>query len=147
MSTGPRARLVPRGTGPRLNEPGGVPCPFAVRGFRLWLGVPGGNSGPDDMDRTLDQFTAGQTVRITQQIPRQRGAWTSTTVGIVVGYERRETGSWFAHARHDRLWLDRLVLKKDDGEIVFCNLDAYSRVELLAEAAPVNATPVGGSPA
>ncbi|MBI5763401.1 MAG: hypothetical protein HZA51_07745 [Planctomycetes bacterium] len=28
------------------------------------------------------------------------------------------TGSWFAHGKNDRLWLNRLRLLKDDGEVV-----------------------------
>ena len=55
--------------------------------------------------------------------------------GTLEAMEQRKTGSWFAHAKDDRLWLDRLVLKKDDGEIVVCNLDAYSRVEVVDEDA------------
>ena len=38
--------------------------------------------------------------------------------------------SWFAHSKNDRLWLDRLVIKKDDGEITTLNLDEFSRVEI-----------------
>ncbi|MBX3315584.1 MAG: hypothetical protein KF902_01830 [Phycisphaeraceae bacterium] len=41
------------------------------------------------------------------------------------------TGSWFAHSKDKKLWLDRLELKKDDGEIVVVNLDRYSRVEIV----------------
>lgn len=60
----------------------------------------------------------------------------STSVeGSVVRYEQSKTGSWYAHAKDDRLWLDRLILKKDDGEIVYLNLDQYSLVEPLAARA------------
>jgi major membrane immunogen (membrane-anchored lipoprotein) len=48
-----------------------------------------------------------------------------------VGYEQSKTGSWFAHSKDDRLWLDRLEVTKDDGEIVTLNLDRYSVVEAL----------------
>ncbi len=34
-------------------------------------------------------------------------------------------------AKDDKLWLDRLVLRKDDGEVVVCNLDSYTRVEMI----------------
>ena len=37
-----------------------------------------------------------------------------------------ETGSWFAHSRNDRLWLDRLEIQKDDGEITTLNLVMWS---------------------
>lgn len=81
-----------------------------------------------------DSFEPGQKVAVTQQIPRGGGVWTSRVVGEVVKFEQRKTGSWFAHAKGDRLWLDRLTLRKEDGEIVECILDANTRVDHLGEA-------------
>ena len=82
------------------------------------------------MPQSIDsQIKVGHRVRVTQQV--QHREWTAVTEGIVEAHEQRKTGSWYAHAKDDKLWLDRLVLQKDDGEIVVCNLDAYSRVELL----------------
>lgn len=74
-------------------------------------------------------YAPGQRVRVTQQTPRQAGSMATTVEGTVVRYEQSTTGSWFAHAKADRLWLDRLVLRKDDGEVVYLNLDQYSAVE------------------
>jgi hypothetical protein len=34
-----------------------------------------------------------------------------------------------SHSKDGKLWLDRLVLKKDDGEMAFINLDQYTVVE------------------
>ena len=51
-------------------------------------------------------------------------------LGTVISYGQQETGSWYAHSKDDRLWLDRLVLKKDDGELTSLNLDDYSHVEI-----------------
>ena len=84
------------------------------------------------MATTKDEFQPGQRVLVTQQIPQQRGTITSKTEGVVVRFEQKKTGSWYAHAKDDKLWLDRLVLRKDDGEIVVCNLDAYTHIEKLA---------------
>ncbi len=81
------------------------------------------------MAKPTDQFSPGQKVVVTQQIPQRDEVWTTRVVGEVVRYEQKKTGSWFAHAKDDKLWLDRLVLKKEDGEIIVCNLDAYTRVE------------------
>jgi hypothetical protein len=86
------------------------------------------------MPAPTDQFKSGQRVLVTQQIPQRDDNWSIRVEGSVVGYEQRKTGSWYAHAKDDRLWLDRLVLRKDDGEIVVCNLDRYTRVEELAPA-------------
>lgn len=92
------------------------------------------------MMRTADQFTPEQRVRVTQQIPQRDTVWTTSFEGVVQRFEQRKTGSWYAHARHHKLWLDRLILRKDDGEIVVCNLDPYTRVEVLADAPAADAS-------
>ena len=74
-------------------------------------------------------FAPGTRVRVTQQMPQTHAVWTATGEGTVCRYRQAQTGSWFAHAKDDRLWLDRLELKKDDGELVLLNLDRYSVVE------------------
>jgi hypothetical protein len=71
----------------------------------------------------------GTRVRVVQQLPHSDRVWTAATEGAVVRYRQAMTGSWFAHARGDRLWLDRLELRLDDGEIVTLNLDQYSVIE------------------
>lgn len=79
------------------------------------------------------EIRPGQRVRVTQQIAQRAGVWTTEIDGEVVSWRQVKTGSWFAHAKDDRLWLDRLELRRDDGEITICNLDQYSRVEILGE--------------
>lgn len=86
------------------------------------------------MPQTTDQFQPGQKVTVTQQIAQRDEVWTTKVTGTVLRVGQAKTGSWFAHAKDDRLWLDRLVLKKDDGEIVVINLDPYTHVELLDTA-------------
>ena len=81
------------------------------------------------------QLAPGARVRVTQQIAARHYAWASTVEGVVVDYSQKETGSWFAHSKDDKLWLDRLVLRKDDGEITTLNLDDYSNVQVLSPAA------------
>lgn len=83
------------------------------------------------MALSLDTFQPGQRVRVTQQVPRQLGTHIITVEGTVQRFGQATTGSWFAHSKDNKLWLDRLELKKDDGEIVVVNLDRYSRVEVL----------------
>ena len=58
-------------------------------------------------------------------------AFLAPVEGVVVEAKSRPTGSWFAHGEADRLWLDRIVLRKDDGEVSTLNLDEHSRVEVL----------------
>lgn len=76
-------------------------------------------------------FAPGTRVRVTQQMPAVRRVATTTLEGTVVRYRQSKTGSWFAHALHDRLWLDRLELRLDDGEVTVLNLDQYTVVEPL----------------
>ncbi len=74
----------------------------------------------------------GVRVRVTQQTPRARGdAWRTTVEGTVEAYGQEKSGSWFAHAKDDKVWVDRIRVRKDDGEIVVMNLDQYSRVEVI----------------
>jgi hypothetical protein len=77
-----------------------------------------------------NQLTPGKRVRVRQQIAARDYSWTADVRGTIVSYDQRPTGSWFAHSKNDKLWLDRLVLKKDDGEITTLNLDDYTNVEI-----------------
>jgi hypothetical protein len=81
------------------------------------------------------QLIPGARVKVTQQIAARDRTWTTEIRGTIVDYAQKETGSWFAHSRDDKLWLDRLVLKKADGEITTLILDDYSRVEVESTAA------------
>ncbi|MCA9294549.1 MAG: hypothetical protein KDA20_12120 [Phycisphaerales bacterium] len=73
----------------------------------------------------------GQRIRITQQLPFGQQTLTTSVEGVVVRVGQQKTGSWFAHAKDDKLWIDRVELKKDDGERVICNLDQYSAIDVL----------------
>ena len=74
-------------------------------------------------------------VKVTQQIAARNYTWTSDVVGTVVEYRQKQTGSWYAHSKDDKLWLDRLLIRKDDGELTTLNLDEYSHIEILGDAA------------
>lgn len=73
----------------------------------------------------------GQRVRITQQIVMGTQTTTAKVEGVVLAVGQQKTGSWFAHSKDHKLWLDRVQLRKDDGEVAFCNLDQNSRVEII----------------
>lgn len=83
---------------------------------------------------TTDSLAPGTRVRITKQVARQGNALTSSVEGTVLKAEQRKTGSWFAHSKDDRLWLDRLEITKDDGEIYVCNVDAHTVIEVVHAA-------------
>lgn len=81
---------------------------------------------------TPDTLTPGTRVRITKQVARQGSVPTNAVEGTVVLAEQRKTGSWFAHSKDDKLWLDRLQIEKDDGEIYICNVEAHTVIEVIA---------------
>ncbi len=78
-----------------------------------------------------DQLRPGTRVRVVKQVARQLRPLSSVVEGVVVRHEQRKTGSWFAHSKDDRLWLDRLVIRKADGELYVANLDGQSVVEIV----------------
>jgi len=75
------------------------------------------------------QLVPGARVRVTQQIAARDRTWTSEVRGTVVSYDQQPTGSWYAHAKGDKLWLDRLKLRKEDGELVTLVLDELSHID------------------
>jgi len=92
--------------------------------------------------RVIEAYEPGQRVTVVQQIPHRARTWTTRVTGTIVRAEQKKTGSWYAHSKDDKLWLDRLILKKDDGEIVTCVLDKYSRIEPLgAKVSPGDNVP------
>jgi len=86
-------------------------------------------------------YAPGSQVRVTQQIPQRDAVYTTTVTGKVLRQERQGTGSWYARNKNNKLWLDRLILEKADGEISVLNLDEYSRIELLDGPPPAHAVP------
>ncbi len=72
----------------------------------------------------------GTRVQVVQTIQRRDGQWDTQVEGVVVRHEDRPTGSWFAHAYKGKLWLNRLTIRKDDGEQVALCLDEHSKVIL-----------------
>jgi hypothetical protein len=80
-------------------------------------------------------YAPGTQVRITQQIPRRVDTYTTTVTGKVVRHERQNSGSWFARNKRNKVWLDRLIIQKADGEISILNLDEYTVVEVLSGSA------------
>ncbi|MEL7472772.1 MAG: hypothetical protein AAGK04_05580 [Planctomycetota bacterium] len=86
------------------------------------------NQGRGDL---LAVLRPGMRVRITRQMPRLTKSLETTVEGEVLRVGQQKTGSWFAHSKDNKLWIDRVELRKADGELVTCNLDQYSRVEVL----------------
>jgi hypothetical protein len=79
----------------------------------------------------LATYSKGTKVRVTQQVPRLTGVMATTLEGTVERFEQAKTGSWYAHSKDHKLWMDRLTVRKVDGELVVCNLDQYTNIEVL----------------
>ncbi len=92
------------------------------------------------MTTSLSRYDVGRRVRVTQQTPRQQGVFTTTVEGVILKFGQQKTGSWYAHGKDDKLWIDRLQLRKADGELVTLNLDRNSVVE-DADTAPTLPAP------
>lgn len=84
-------------------------------------------------ESTLEALRPGARVKITQQIAARHYSWNTEILGTVVSYEQKPTGSWYAHSRDDKLWLDRLTIRKADGELTTLNLDEYTHIEIVDE--------------
>ena len=76
----------------------------------------------------------GQRVRIIQEIVRREGNWQRELVGKVVWAKSEPTGSWFAHGKNDKLWLRRLRVEKENGELTTIVVDQHTRLEVLDDA-------------
>lgn len=96
-----------------------------------------------DQAQALKTYRPGQRVIITQQIPQRNQVLHARVEGEVVSFDRRKTGSWYAHAKDHKLWLDRLMLRKDDGEVVQCILDSHTRIEVVPDQGKASTTGVG----
>lgn len=82
---------------------------------------------------THGPLEAGDRVRVTQHIATRDGDWITHAEGRVVSREARPTGSWHAHGKNGKLWLERLRIEKDDGELVDLILDDRSEITLLGD--------------
>lgn len=79
----------------------------------------------------------GERVRVTQRVVTGRSTTETVVEGAVVTAERQKSGSWFAHAKDKKVWVDRVVIRLDDGELVTVNLDQHSSVEVVGGDAAV----------
>ncbi|MEM1354707.1 MAG: hypothetical protein AAGC44_13500 [Planctomycetota bacterium] len=97
--------------------------------------------------RPSDELIPGLRVRVTKQVARTQKAFVTTVEGVIRRHEQAKTGSWYAHAKDEKLWLDRLEIVKDDGEVYTCNIDAHTRIEVVPPPTPPDAPIETGEPA
>lgn len=70
-------------------------------------------------------------VRVTRRLERGEAGSRFVVEGEILRMGQQKTGSWYAHSKDKKLWLDRLELEKADGELVVVNLDEGALVELI----------------
>ena len=80
---------------------------------------------------TQPRIEPGTRIRVTQEIDRREGNWRNQVVGTVLSVEPAPTGSWHAHGKDDKLWLNRIRLEKQGGEITTIVVDRHTRIEPL----------------
>jgi hypothetical protein len=82
---------------------------------------------------SIDELKPGQRVRVTQAIDRREGDWIATTEGVVESVAVKKTAASYAHSKDAKLWLTRLTLRKEDGEISQLVIDSLAKIELLED--------------
>lgn len=83
------------------------------------------------MPTTRRELQPGTRVEVTQRTTRGEQVFTSTVVGTVLSRQTEPTGAWFAHEKGGKLLLDRLTLRKDDGEDTVLVLDGSTIIKVL----------------
>ncbi len=78
-----------------------------------------------------DKLEVGKKVRVVQTVHTREGPWQTAIEGEIVSCRPMPTGSWYAHGKNNKLWLRRLRLKREDGELIDLILDADSNATIL----------------
>lgn len=81
---------------------------------------------------TFEECEPGQRVRVLQTIDRREADWQNAVEGVVEQVDRQKTGSWYAHSKDGKFWLQRVLIRKDDGERSLLNIDEYTQIELVS---------------
>lgn len=84
------------------------------------------------MNDAIQQYEVGSLVRVTKQLMLGDGPSSFVIEGEILRMGQQKTGSWYAHSKDKKLWLDRVEIKKADGEIVVVNLDDRSQIEAVS---------------
>jgi hypothetical protein len=70
----------------------------------------------------------GTRVRIFQRIHQTDPSYKAETTGVIESWGEEPTGAWYAHGRNGKLWLERLRVRKADGEISVLVIDDQTRI-------------------
>jgi len=92
--------------------------------------------GGKEGGRIESNFPVGTPVRIVRTVLQRDESYESEAVGLVEGWMDEPTGSWYAHGKNDRYWLQRLKLRKADGELTVLVIDDATRIAKIETAPP-----------
>ena len=88
-----------------------------------------------DLPSAQAQFPPGTPVCVTMLTRFRDREIESRVVGTVEAWDHLPTGSWYAHGKDDLLWLDRVRLRRVDGEITLLVIDDATTIARLEAAA------------
>jgi hypothetical protein len=66
-----------------------------------------------------------------QGIHQSDPTYQTQTLGVIEDWAEEPTGAWYAHGRNGKLWLQRLRLRKADGELTSLIIDAQTQSHAL----------------
>lgn len=81
------------------------------------------------------QFPPGTPVCVTMLTHFRDREIESRVIGTVEAWDSLPTGSWYSKGRDDKLWLDRVRLRRVDGEVTLLVIDDATTISLLEAAA------------
>ena len=84
-----------------------------------------------DLRAIESMFPPGTPVCVGETVRRRNRDTHSEVVGVVESWEVCPTGSWFAWGKRDKLWLPRLKLRKQDGELTLIVVDDATQIARL----------------
>ena len=78
-----------------------------------------------------EHLPKGTRVRVLQDINQADPSWQAVTVGVIEAQEEESTGAWYAHGRNGKLGLERLTLRKPDGEVSVLTIDDQTLIQSI----------------
>jgi hypothetical protein len=75
-----------------------------------------------------EQLPTGTPIRVIEQVHQTDPSYGAETVGVVEAWKEEPTGAWYAHSRNGKLWLQRLTLRKADGELTTLVIDNHTKI-------------------
>lgn len=76
--------------------------------------------------KVYETLQEGDRVELEHEVKVGFRTWTTTTVGTVVGANRRRQGLHFRRTNDEPVFTDEILLRRDDGELTTVTLDEFS---------------------